>query len=353
MRLLQHDSGSVECGKTSREQCHLINSALGLPGIEVNPVNIDMQEQNVIERYVQTHGNTYAAMMADTEVVPSSFWGLGVAEATRTLNKVTNSLCDDGLSPDWYFKGRTTDMNYQFRVGFGKLVVATRVAEAKGSMLPGITRNELGVTVGSTDSNNGAVWVWLPSRGRKSLSLRFHVREIRMGSQRQMTTEEGKDFIPMLGPDGKWQVPSRGEAGGLAKAFALSCDADLTSTVSYDRAEISTMTLDSSITMDHVMQKLASMTQQETTQQPEIFAQVHKDEVTGKPCDENNMPIQLSQNAEMTEKVEDEEVPGVLPTPRRAMRSSSSTAKPRKRWGSACAEGAYTVFVSLCCSGSG
>lgn len=55
----------------------------------------------MVERHIQTHGNTHAAMMADTEVMPGSFWGLGVAKATRTLNRVTNSLCDDGLAPDW------------------------------------------------------------------------------------------------------------------------------------------------------------------------------------------------------------------------------------------------------------
>lgn len=85
---------------------------------------------------------------------------------------------------------------------------------------------------------------------------------------------------------------SRGDAGGLAKAFALSCDADLTSTVSYDRAEISTVTLDSSIAIGRVLQQLVSMTKPETAQQPEIFAQVHMDVGTGKPCDEHNVPIQ-------------------------------------------------------------
>lgn len=94
-------------------------------------------------------------------------------------------------------------MNYQFHVGFGKLVVTTRVAKTKGSKLPGITRNELRVTVGSTDSNNGSVWMWLPSRGRKAISLRLHVREIRMGLQWQMTMEKGKAFISMLEPDGQ------------------------------------------------------------------------------------------------------------------------------------------------------
>ena len=46
-------------------------------GIEVNPVNLNMQKQNVVERYVQTHNNMFAALMADNDLLPASFWGLG------------------------------------------------------------------------------------------------------------------------------------------------------------------------------------------------------------------------------------------------------------------------------------
>lgn len=54
---------------------------------------------------------------------------------------------------------------------------------------------------------------------------------------------------------------------------------------------------------------------------------------TGKPFDEHDVPIQWAHDIGGAEQVEDEEVPGVLPTPRRAMRSLSSTAKTSEAMG--------------------
>ena len=121
---------------------------------------------------------------------------------TDTMNHVTNSLCEDGNTPAYYFEGRCTDLRYQFRIGFGKPVVCTRVSKAKGPKLPGICRNEFGVCVGPGNLKNGAVWVYLPSRGTHALSLRYNVRPIRLGSKKQMSLEEGKQYIPILGEDG-------------------------------------------------------------------------------------------------------------------------------------------------------
>ena len=63
---LQVDFGSVELSADFQQKCHLINDDHRQRGIEVNPVNINMQQQNVVERYVQTHDNMFAAIMADS-----------------------------------------------------------------------------------------------------------------------------------------------------------------------------------------------------------------------------------------------------------------------------------------------
>ena len=253
---LQVDSGTVEKSALFLQSCHQINVERGLKGIEVNPVPTDMQERNTLERYWQTHANMHAAMMVDNDVLPTSFWGLASYATTDTLNSLTNSLCDDGHAPRYYFEGRTTDLNHHFRVGYGKPVVCTRVSKPKGPKLPGITRNEFGVCVGPGQSRNGAVWVYLPSRGTMAISLRYNVRVIKLGAKKQMSLEEGKQYLPTLGDDGVWRLVTRGDSNFLGKQFAMSYDEDLSSISRYDNAEIKTATLNSSIAVNRVMQKL-------------------------------------------------------------------------------------------------
>ena len=179
MQELQTDMGTVELSTNFQDQCHMINTTIDHSrGIEVNPVNLNMQKQNVVERYVQTHNNMFAALMADNDLLPASFWGLGVSAVTDTMNHVTNSLCTDGNTPAFYFEGRSTDLQYQFRVGYGKAVVCTRVSKMSGPKLLGTSRNEFGVCVGPGNMHNGAVWIYLPSRGTHALRLRYNVRQI-------------------------------------------------------------------------------------------------------------------------------------------------------------------------------
>ena len=78
----------------------------GKRGIEVNPVPINRQERSAVERHVQTFNNNYAVMMVDNELLPPSFWGTGVIATGDTMNNVTNTLCDDGQTPEYYMSGR-------------------------------------------------------------------------------------------------------------------------------------------------------------------------------------------------------------------------------------------------------
>ena len=52
-----------------------------------------------------------------------------------------------------------------------------------GPKLLGTSRNEFGVCVGPGNMHNGAVWIYLPSRGTHALSLRYNVRQIRLGTK--------------------------------------------------------------------------------------------------------------------------------------------------------------------------
>jgi len=318
-RELQVDSGSVETSAEFQRRCHMINLSLGQQGIEVNTVNINMQQQNVIERHVQTHDNMFAALMADNDLLPASFWGLGMLAVTDTMNNVTNTLCEDGHTPAFYFEGRSTNLNLQFRVGFGKPVVCTRVCKSKGPKIPGISRNEFGVCVGPGNLNNGAVWVYLPSRGAHSLSLRYHVRPIRLGVTKQMSLEDGKQYIPTLGSDGVWNLMSRGESSNLSRKFAMAYDADLSSPHDHDKDEISTSSLVSSIASDRALKQFELITEEESVQDHQI---------------EPNLHMETRQKNEVSESL--------VARPRRA----SAGQRPR-RFIDACVADKYTAYATI------
>lgn len=74
------------------------------------------------------------------------------------------------------------------------------------------------------------------------------------------------ELHPSIGDDRYWYLMKRGDSGAMGKKFALAYDEDLTSAASHDGAEISTVTLDSSIAVDQVMKHLASKTPLEREQ---------------------------------------------------------------------------------------
>ena len=88
--------------------------------------------------------------MADKDLLLASFWGLGMLAVTNTMSNVTNTLCEDGHTPEFFFEGRSTNLHIQFRVGFGKPVVWARVCKSKGPKISGLSRNEFRVCVQET-----------------------------------------------------------------------------------------------------------------------------------------------------------------------------------------------------------
>ena len=275
MQYLQVDAGSTENALEFKTLCDMINDKHGTRGIEINAVPINMQERNTVERYQQTFENTYAAIMVDNDLLPAPFWGLGVLATCDTLKKITNSLCDDGNGPDYYFTGRTTDLAHHFRVGFGKPVVCTRVTKASGPKLPGIPRNEFGICVGP-GGPNGAILVYLPERGTHAVSLRYHVRKIRIASTRQESIEDGKKYLPTLGDDGAWHLVTKGDSAQGCKRFAALSEEDLGGPVDSELAEFRTRDLTSSVDTDILMLRMNELSHQPVPSVEEQFADVHQ-----------------------------------------------------------------------------
>ena len=130
---------------------------------------------------------------------------------------------------------------------------------------------------------------------------------------------------------------TRGDSGILGKQFAMAYNEDLGGSVDYERAEISTTTLDSSIAVDQVMKYLNTLNKEVPLQESEVFADVFEDTASGHPCDNNGVLVGVPHEAE--------EVPGLLNPLQRKKRSTAGQCP--KRFIDSCATLAYQTFVSV------
>jgi hypothetical protein len=71
---LRVGQGSVGNSELYLQQCDAINS-VGTRGIEVFPANVEIQNQNPVERGVQTADNMIAAVMVDQDLLGACFGG--------------------------------------------------------------------------------------------------------------------------------------------------------------------------------------------------------------------------------------------------------------------------------------
>jgi hypothetical protein len=110
---LRVDQGSVENSELFLQQCAAINS-VGTRGIEVFPANVEMQNQNPVERGVQTADNMIATVMVDQDLLGACFWGWASIAVWRALNAVTNSLCPMS-TPLFEFEGKFTNAAKMFK----------------------------------------------------------------------------------------------------------------------------------------------------------------------------------------------------------------------------------------------
>ena len=97
---LKVDMGAVENGEQFLQVCGQINIDRGLPGIVVNPANVDCQQENMAERTIQTKNNIEGAINVDQDLLGATCWGLLVLAASDTINNTINvHTGDSGLTP--------------------------------------------------------------------------------------------------------------------------------------------------------------------------------------------------------------------------------------------------------------
>ena len=338
MRDVRVDMGSVENGADFLSACHEMNKDRGMPGIEVLPANVEMQKQNPVERHIQTFDNMDSAVLVNQDLLPSSFWGLSALDVAKSMNATTNTLSHMS-TPNIEFEGRLpTDALKMFRFGFGQAVIATKTGIKEKA--PGMTRNEFGVVVGRGHPSNGSVLVYFPARGTQYLGLRYHLRPINLGSKKQMSMEEGKKYIAILGEDGAWHLTTRGESSVLGRQYVQTLEED-DRTKRMDSGEnLLTASLNSSIASDEIFLKLERegifdhMHDEVNTDKD--FTDVQVDDTKGS-LDYNSDSNSALHSSEESNRVE-------------SGRPIRSTAGKHSRNYSSYASGLLQGFVTLLCS---
>ena len=338
---LRTDMGSVENGSEFIKMLHDTNEDRQMPGVELIPANTNCQEQNPAERHIQTFDNNETAMIISQDLLGASCWALAAIAMAYTMNSIENEHTR-GSTPRMEFEGTPTDLSHEFKIGWGRPVICTRVTPASSPRLPGVPRNQFGVAVGQGRAW-GSVWV-LFADGQQawSICLRKHARELTLGVQKQMSLEEGQLYMPTLGPNGEVVLVTRGDHGILGKQFAVQHDEPLGWEPDATTGEVRISSFDSTLSYADITDKMESNIQAEIekhgTEVQEEFEKVHIDSTTGELHGESGSPIE-------SDIPKDIEIP-MSQSPSRPRRSSQSCRMP-VRYVNAVAATAYQSFVTI------
>ena len=284
---LRIDMGSVENGQDFISALDTLNEDRKEPGVKWIPANVDCQEQNPVERYIQTLDNNENANFVASDIVPASAWALCTLSVVNTMNHVENELTR-GTTPIMAFEQIPTDLRYMFQIGWGKPVICTRVRRVKGHKMPGDTRNQFGICVGHGRAW-GSIWVlFLDGNRHWNICMRKHAREIVLGVKKQQTVEEGKLYMTTRDEEGKTVLVARGDTGILGKQFAFISEEPLGPEPNSTLGDVRIKAMDSSITYLNITEDMEERIQQEIESKgPEYMAEeqyedIHIDSTSGR-----------------------------------------------------------------------
>ena len=262
MEVVRVDFGSVENGSDFLKVCSNLHSLEGVhvdvefieSGVEVRPAAPERQQQNPVERAIQTWKNLRAANMFDQNLLGSSFWGwCGIATA-KGMNCISNTLCPDS-NPLAVFERKTVDLDNMCKHYWGEGVISTKLGKRQLNLDP---KNEFGVVVCDGSPLNGTSLVHFPSMGTKRVSPRYHLRPINLGAQRQLTVEETRQYVPSVDDLGRIVLKSRGDTNILGAQGATSPETEESSAnMNFKDGSLLTSSFNSSTIADEVFSELA------------------------------------------------------------------------------------------------
>jgi hypothetical protein len=174
MHYLIVDAGKVENAVATK-------TVLNQIGIVIQTAAPECQFQNPVERSQQTLANAVTAALGDQDALDNAFWGLALTHCTATLNAIPNVLSGE-VSPMYAVTGRHQDFQRQFLYPFGQAVVVVRLKQEGRDPFKFSTPGEIGFVVAITESGNGSMQLYIPSRSRTRVYFRRDVRPIQFSS---------------------------------------------------------------------------------------------------------------------------------------------------------------------------
>lgn len=173
LRIIYTDAGLVEMSESTRHQLALIHVA-------IHSAPPEQQNQNPVERTVQTLNYGISTMLAAQKFLPNEAWGLAAISYAATANATPNRLSGDS-SPMFLLTGRHPHLPTMFKFSFGQPVVCPRLKQDPlRSQFRYGPYGELGFAVGSDPSATGAIRVYFPDRKRKSVFIRLEASPVKL-----------------------------------------------------------------------------------------------------------------------------------------------------------------------------
>ena len=177
VRKLQTDFDGVANSAETKEE-------LAKMGIEVIPCSPDEQNQDPLERRVQTVWRTMGAMMMNQKVLTKRHWGLCWLAAIDILNKLMSKRSRAfGCTPMEAIIGIKPRPN---RFRFGTLLISLK-QEYRTEKL-GSVKSELAVAVGEQLPPGVGIWVIIKGKTSLTPSMRYQVRPVT--TMHRQTTEQ-------------------------------------------------------------------------------------------------------------------------------------------------------------------
>ena len=174
---LRMDAGSTENSAAVTEFCNEHN-------IELDPAAVDEEQQNPVEREVQTLTKGVSAMLLDQTALGPNWWCYAVQSWISTANSTTYQFGANNKCPFEHVTGKLESLDTKFLFPFGCPVTCTKV---DGRAHHYDTINEFGIAIGSSTGSNRATLVILPGKGLKPFE-RLHVRPLTIDTPQGATT---------------------------------------------------------------------------------------------------------------------------------------------------------------------
>ena len=121
LRVIFTDSGGVEVSQKTRDM-------LNIHEIQIHPSPPEQQNQNPVERSVQTLNYGISTIMAAQQFLPDEAWGLAALSYVDTANATPNSLSGEE-SPLYLITGRKPHLPTMFKYSFGQPVICPRLLQ--------------------------------------------------------------------------------------------------------------------------------------------------------------------------------------------------------------------------------